>query len=255
MRPRSHAAGRKEARSMVWFVILLSAVGGGFIQAVTGFGAAVVMMLVAPHFFSMLQAPALTSAIALGLSAGLSWQLRKEVDVKKTLPLAAVYAVVSTTTIALAKTLDLELLAVVFGVFLIGLSIYYLLLSDAVSLRPGPWTGMVFALAAGVCGGLFSIGGPLLSIYFLAMFPSKRSYLANLQTLFVFTNLINTATRIYCGIYTWALVPLTLVGIVGVNVGKGIGLRILDRIDIRWMKRMVYIFIGISGVLTLIDHI
>ena len=111
-----------------------------------------------------------------------------------------------------------------------------------------------FALAAGVCGGLFSIGGPLLSIYFLAMFPSKRSYLANLQTLFVFTNLINTATRIYCGIYTWALVPLTLVGIVGVNVGKGIGLRILDRIDIRWMKRMVYIFIGISGVLTLIDH-
>ena len=61
--------------------------------------------------------------------------------------------------------------------------------------------------------------------------------------------------RIHYGIYTAELVPLSLVGIVGINLGKWAGLRILNRIDIERMKRIIYIFIGVSGILTIVNHL
>lgn len=232
-----------------------AAVGAGLIQTVTGFGAAVMMMLVLPSFFGLVQAPALASVIALGLSAGLFWKLRRQVDYKLVLIQAAIYVSVSTVTISQSGGFDIDLLALVFGLFLICLSLYYLFLSKAVAVRPGPVTALVCGVGAGFFGGLFGVGDPLSAVYFLAASKSKESYVANLQMLFVISNTVNTIVRVRYGVYTLALVPLSLVGIVGINLGKLAGLRILDRIDIEGMKRIVYIFIGVSGVLTLAGHL
>ena len=252
---RGKLSEREAVLEMVWFAVLVSAAAAGLVQTVTGFGSAIMLMLALPYFFDMLHAPALASAITLGLSVGLAWRFRKLINYRQTLPLAAVYVMASTLVISKAGALDLNLLSMAFGLFLILLSLYYLLLPKSVSLRPSLWSALLCAAAAGVCGGMFGIGGPLLVVYFLAVSESKNSYLANLQLLFAITNLVNTLTRAYYGIYTLALVPLTLVGILGINLGKLVGLRVLDRIDIERMKQVVYVFVGISGVLTLVGHL
>ena len=62
---------------MMWIAVFLIAAMGGVVQAVTGFGAGVVMMLVLPNFFDLLTAPALSSAIALALNTSLAFRFRK----------------------------------------------------------------------------------------------------------------------------------------------------------------------------------
>ncbi|MGE4276309.1 MAG: sulfite exporter TauE/SafE family protein [Lawsonibacter sp.] len=240
---------------MIWFAVFFSAVAAGFIQSVTGFGSAVMMLLGISYFFDMLHAPAVVSVVALSLSAGLAWRFRKQVDYRQTIPVAVIYISVSTVIISFSGALDLNVLSLAFGLFLVALSLYYLLLSKSLAFHPGPICTVLCAASAGVSGGLFGVGGPLVAIYFLASAKSKESYVANLQFLFLITNTVNTIARIYHGIYTVELVPFTLVGIVGIQLGKLAGLRVLDRIDMERMKQSVYIFIGISGVLTVVSHL
>ena len=59
-------------------VVAAAAVGAGIIQSVTGFGAGIFLMLFIPYFFDMIAAPALSSAICLGLSVSLSWKFRRQ---------------------------------------------------------------------------------------------------------------------------------------------------------------------------------
>lgn len=240
---------------MIWAAVFLSAAVAGLIQSVTGFGAAVMMMLVVPYFFDMIRAPALVSTVALGLSVVLAWRFRRYVEWKLTLPVAAVYILFSTAAISLLGSLDLNGLTIAFAVFLILLSLYYQFFAKSVAIRPTIASALVCGAVAGVCGGLFSIGGPISALYFLPAAKSKEHYIANLQMLFAITNSVNLVVRAVRGIYTLDLVPLTVLGILGVNLGKIAGLRVLDRLDIDKMKQIVYIFIGVSGVLTLVSHL
>ena len=91
---------------MIWAVVFLAAAGAGLIQSVTGFGAAVMMMLVLPYFFDMIRSPALSSSISLGLSAVLVWRFRKYVDWKLTLPVALAYVTLSTADAALTAACE-----------------------------------------------------------------------------------------------------------------------------------------------------
>ena len=108
---------------MIWAVVFLAAAGAGLIQSVTGFGAAVMMMLVLPYFFDMIRSPALSSSISLGLSAVLVWRFRKYVDWKLTLPVALAYVTLSTAAISVVGKLDLDMLTIVFALLLILLSV------------------------------------------------------------------------------------------------------------------------------------
>ena len=61
---------------MVYLAVALSAALGGFVQSITGFGAAVVMMTILPYFFTMAVAPSVSTSICLGLTVTLAWKLR-----------------------------------------------------------------------------------------------------------------------------------------------------------------------------------
>ena len=63
---------------MVYLAVALSAALGGFVQSITGFGAAVVMMTILPYFFTMVVAPSVSTSICLGLTVTLAWKLRND---------------------------------------------------------------------------------------------------------------------------------------------------------------------------------
>ena len=63
---------------MVYLAVTLSAALGGFVQSITGFGAAVVMMTILPYFFTMAVAPSVSTSICLGLTVTLAWKLRND---------------------------------------------------------------------------------------------------------------------------------------------------------------------------------
>lgn len=240
---------------MSYFLIALASVGAGVIQSVTGFGAPVILMLVIPYFFNMITAPAVSSTIAMGASIALAWRFRKDIEWNTALFPSAVYLAFSMVAIRFAKNMDLDLLTLLFGIFLIILSAYFFFFSNRVPFKANWKTASICAAISGTTVGLFSIGGPLMAIYFVSASKKKESYLGNLQFMFAVSNVVNLGMRIANGIYTFDLLPFTLIGFVSIMVGKQIGLRILDKINPDRLKKLIYAFVGISGAISVIQQL
>ena len=140
------------------------------------------------------------------------------------------------------------------GVFLMLLAGYFFLFSERITLSGNRKTAAVCFALSGTTSGLFGIGGPLMALYFVATSKNKESYIANVQFVFAVTGIGNFLTRVVKGVYTVDLIPATLLGFLGILIGKAIGLKILDRLDLKRMKQCVYAFVGISGFITVAEH-
>lgn len=235
-----------------YIVIFLAAAMAGVIQTVTGFGAAVFMMLIMPYYFDMVTAPAITSAITVGLSAALAWKFRRHIQWGNCLFPSVVYLVFSITSIHFAQKLDLEVLSLSFGVFLVLLAVYFMIFSDKIVVQANRKTAALCAMISGITSGFFGIGGPLMAIYFISAIKEKESYIGTIQFLFAFTNIVNLFARIAKDIFTIELLPVTLLGFVGITLGKKAGLQILDKIEPGRIKKLVYAFVAVSGILNLL---
>ena len=61
--------------------------------------------------------------------------------------------------------------------------------------------------------------------------------------------------RMQKGFYTLEFLPVTIIGIIGITVGKMLGVKILEKINVELMRKLVYALVGISGVMTLFEHL
>lgn len=240
---------------MVYIVVALVAVLAGFLQAVTGFGSPMILMMVVPYFYDMVTAPAVANSISIGLAASLCWKFRKNIDWNSCLFPTGVFLVFNVLSIQYVKKIDLDFLSLAFGVFLVVLALYFFLFSKKKPFKANWITALICGTLSGITSGLFGIGGPLMAIYFVSATKSKETYLGNIQFLFTLTTAVSMVTRIYKGIYTLDLLPVTLSGLACIMVGKYLGLRVLGRMDPEKTQRLVYAFVGISGVINIIQYL
>lgn len=240
---------------MAYVIVALAAMTAGAVQTVTGFGAAVIMMLVLPRMFGVVAAPAVSTSICVALSGALAWKFRKKTNFKLITVPIVVFGVCGIVIINLIKSLDLHLIGILFGVFLIALSVYNLAFAKKASLRPTKPVIFLSSVVSGTFSGLFSIGGPLMALCFLPCSSDHEQYIGNMQTLFVVTNIINIITRAANGLYTADLLPYTLVGMVFILAGKEFGIRFARKLNIEVLKKVIYVFVGISGAITLAENI
>ena len=240
---------------MVWLAVTLGAVLAGMVQTVTGFGSGVVLIMILPRFFDMLAAPAINNVVSMGLTVVLSWQYRKHIDFKTVVRPAVPFAAASAAAIWASKRMDLSVLGVVFGVFLMGLSLYFFLFDQRVRLKADLPTVLFCSVVSGVFAGLFGVGGPLMALYFVQITRDRREYVGTIQFFFTITNSFTFLTRIFSGTFTLSLLPVTLAGLGGILVGKHLGVRVGDRLDADSMKKIIYVFVGISGVITLVQEL
>lgn len=240
---------------MLYAISFFTAMAAGAIQTITGFGAAIILMTVLPYFFDILQASALASSITLGVTIALSWRFRRHIDLHTVLFPTIVFQLTSLFVIQIAGGLDMDLLGIAFGAFLILVSLYFLAFDDRIAIRGTPAAAFCVSFLSGACSGLFGIGGPLMAVYFLAVTRDKESYTADLQFLFALTNTVNLGLRIHKGFYLLSFLPMTITGILGINLGKAMSLRILHRIDKEMMHKLVYLLVGISGAMALFPYL
>lgn len=236
---------------MVWLVVFIMALLGGIVQVVAGFGAAVVMMLALPKFFGMVTASAISGAICVGMVVPLAWKYRKHFNVKSSLVPIAAYLAISMPMIALVPKMDLAGLKVAFGVFLVLMAIYFLVFSSRIHVKANWCTGILCGGFSGLFAGLFGVGGPLIALYFVSATNTKDEFVANSQALFAITFFLNTLQRFGQGLFTVDLIPVTILGLVAITLGKQIGLRMIDRMDSSMIRKAVYICVGLCGLLTI----
>ena len=235
------------------FIVFLSAVAAGVIQAVTGFGSGVFMMIFFPMILPMLQASALSTAIALAMTLGMTISYRHYICKQLLLFPGILYIAASGVAISLAARMSVEPLVKAFGIFLIILAIYFFALEKKIHVQANPKTAGVCAVLAGAADGLFGIGGPPMVIYYLAALQKKEEYLGTIQAFFFATGIYTVGYRIFAGIYTKELIPLTVVGMIAIIAGKKIGGKIIDKINTDTMRKLVYIFLAFTGILNVMN--
>ena len=240
---------------MTYAIMALAALAGGIIQPLTGFGSAVILMVAAQYFFDITIAPGVVAAICMFQSGIMAWNRRKSIDLKQILPPIALYTVCSLAVINLLGSMDLHVLTAAFGGFLMLLALYFLFIAKRVSLKPGLAAGMLCSGFSGCCAGAFTVGGPMMALYFVAIARDKDTYVANMQFLFAATNLTNLAMRAVRGLYGAQYLPVTAVGVIFVLVGMVIGSALSKRMRGDVARQVVYIGVGVSGLVTLLQQI
>ena len=241
---------------MQLFMIFLSAMIGGTVQSITGFGSSIFTMLALPLILPMLKATALSSFILLWLNLFLVIQYRKWIRPKLiALPMAS-YLIFNFLGVQTARVSDVVKLKAYFGLFLILMALYFIFVAKRINIRGSAKSALICGGLSGFLAGLFGIGGPPAALSFLAVTEdNKNLYIANIQTVFVAGCISSFLIRVSTGIFTADMLPMALPGIVGVWFGKQIGVRILDRISIEMVRKLVYIFLAVSGAVTFLSNI
>lgn len=179
----------QESMDVNWSLYLytfLASIGGGIVQATTGFGFGIFVMVFFSLYLPLLSASALSSAISLFVSSTLVFKYRKHAQIKQVILPVICYLLISTSVILLAPSLDLHWLSIAFSVMMILLAVYMLFFSGKVKVRASAVTALSCSSLSGVASGLFGIGGPPMTLYYMTLFhDDKLAYMGTLQLFFL----------------------------------------------------------------------
>lgn len=96
--------------------------------------------------------------------------------------------------------------------------------------------------------------GPPAVLYFIQSESTKEHYMAMTQTYFLIGNVIMTIVRAYNGFFTTTVLQDYCFGLGGVVIGTTFGTYVFKRISNRIFRYIVYVYIGISGVIILMTN-
>lgn len=136
----------------------------------------------------------------------------------------------------------------ILGIVLVIIGIWYFCKGNEMRIRPTPRNAILVGLISGVLAGFFASGGPPMAIYYSSLDLEKKSYVGTLQCYFTFSTGYCVICRIISGAFTMEAVPYGIVGIIALFVGSWLGIRLLDKVSLEIVRKLVYIFVIISGV-------
>lgn len=146
---------------MTWLLVFLPGLLAGLVQGLTGFGAAIVMMIFLPQLFSIAQSAAVAGVIMAASVLTLVWRNRHHIHLRQIVIPFIIYASVAAYSVHLGQELDVQLLRRLLGALLVALAIYFSLSKRAATQVYPWWLAGIFMIISGFFNGLFGIGGPL----------------------------------------------------------------------------------------------
>lgn len=236
-------------------IVILVATVGSTIQRVTGFGFGIFAMIFLARIINVYgQANALSGLLSFTSTLIVALSYAKKVDWRNLIFPCIGFAVISVPSILLMKKLDNSALLIMLGVALILLSIYMFFFSSKVKIKPNPFTGLAAGGFSGVLGGIFSMGGPPVVIYFMqSEGEDKEKYLATIQMYFLLSNIYGTTVKAINGFITKEVLILAAFGTVGMIAGIFIGKLIFKKLRPDILRKVVYGFMAVAGVVNIVS--
>lgn len=237
-------------------IILLIAfcTGASLVQRVSGFGFGIFIMTALPHIMpSYAEATTLSGVLSASQSVLIALKLRDKVCWQRMLPILVTFLVVSYIAVQFVANVDGSILKRVLGAILIIASIYFFIISERVHLSPTLPIQISMGSLSGIMGGLFAMQGPPAVLYFVASEPTKENYLAMTQMYFLIGNIVMTIFRAHEGFLTIAVGLGWIYAAIGIVIGTYIGTKIFDKISANILKKIIYAYMAISGVIALIS--
>ena len=235
-------------------LILILALCASFVQRTIGFGFGILMMTMLPLLMpSYGEATALSGILAMLTSAAATVSMHRFISWKRMLPVLGVFLIVSTGAIFLLHGINDRIIMIVLGIVLIITSLYFIMLSGRIHIRPTLPAQIGTGILSGLMGGFFAMQGPPAVLYFLSSEKDKEHYLAMISAYLLTGNLTTTLVRYFNGFLTRDVAIGVLWGIAGVAAGAFLGARAFRHIPHKVFDYIVYAYIAFSGVIILLN--
>lgn len=228
---------------------------GAFLQANIGFGFPIIAMIFFPSLFPFSTAVTLNQIIAIGSTGFLTIKYWKSIQWKVLIPMLVSSLLVGAVVIVSSLQVESRILTGILGFFLMALSLYFACFSNKIVIQASPINGLLMGIVAGLGNGLFGIGGPPVALYLFAAVKDKKHYLATIQAYFLVCNIQSIMIRSYHGAFEISHIPIILIGWVAIAVGTYVGLLLFKRTPDYILKRIVYLFVGASGLWIAMQHL
>lgn len=233
-------------------LIMLLSLSGSFIQRVCGFGFGIFIMTMLPYLMpSYQEATALSGLLSLIQSGVVLCGMWRHLHVRNLIGIFLSFCVFSYLAIRFVSVATDGVLRIILGCVLIMLGLYFLIFSKRVSIRPNAGWQISLGALSGTMGGLFGMHGPAAVVYFIHSESDKEAYIAICQAYFVITNLYMSVFRAGNGFMTEAVGYGVLFSLLGIGVGVWIGGKVFSRIPQLTLKKIIYFYMIIAGVIQL----
>lgn len=230
---------------LVFVIILLSS----FVHSSMSIGFSVFAMSLLPLVMPLITAVAVGKVAMLVLTIILAYRLRKHINYRfMVVPTIAAIAG-NTLGIQWLMTVDTSVLIIVLGFTLLVIGLYNMFVKKKPQIKPSLAAGIVFGFVSGVIGGLFNLGGIVLSLYYFSAIEDKHEYSASLQASFVLSATYSVFLHLIRGHFNSSEMP-SILGIALISMGLGclLGTKVFDRISKETLGKLSYAYMIIMGV-------
>jgi uncharacterized membrane protein YfcA len=108
---------------------------------------------------------------------------------------------------------------------------------------------------SGVLNGVFAMGGPPVALYLLPSLGNKIAYIASANAYFFIFKMFSLPIRFLNGSVAVEQSGFLIVSLVSMTVGTIIGDKIMHRINETLLKKLVYLYIGIAGIIIVFQEL
>lgn len=238
---------------MTQVCLILFACGAAFVQRTTGFGFGILIMTVLPYLMpSYGEATTLSGLLAAVTSAIIVVRYYRYLVWRRLLTILTTFLIVSFLAVYLLSVLRTDILKVILGITLIFASLYFWFVSGKFRVAPSLRTQFSLGTLSGFMGGLFGMQGPPAVLYFLEVSKRKEEFTAIAQTYFLVGNLMMTIYRARLGFLTPEVMNAWCWALPGVALGTFVGSLMYRFVSMSLLRKTVYLYIGISGVIALL---
>ncbi|RSK39064.1 sulfite exporter TauE/SafE family protein [Mangrovimonas spongiae] len=234
------------------FIFLLLALGAEIIGTIGGFGSSVFFVPIGNFYFDFYSVLGLTAIFHLSSNLSKIFLFKKGLDKKLLLYIGLPSVVFVIVGGILSKVLDSVLLKIFLGLFLVGLSLLFLIKSNLI-LAPNKKNAIAGGAFSGFSAGLLGTGGAIRGLTMAAFNLEKSVFIATsafIDFMIDFSRTFVYYNNGYIHNHDLKYVPfLFVIGILGSYIGK----RILNYIPQTKFRKLSLLFIFFIGIVTLIQ--
>ena len=232
--------------------LIIFTIGAAFVQRTTGFGFGIFIMTVLPYLMpSYGEATTLSGLLASVTSLIITVKYRRVIAWRKLLPILAAFLLTSFLAVQMLTWMRGDTLKYVLGITLILCAVYFNFFADKMKVKPTLGMQATLGTLSGIMGGLFGMQGPPAVLYFLAVSESKERYTALAQCYFLLGNCMMTIYRAQSGFFTQEVITSWCYAVPAVLVGTYLGGVVFNRLSLPTLRKLVYLYIGISGIVAI----